>query len=356
MPLHDWNDRPGWEGMHHLWITELLRWVKPRLPAGFRAYIGAAPLLAVGAGALIFSVLLWLPLMRGITRALKQTTRATEQIAEGQFDVRVSEKRRDELGSLGQAVNRMAARLAGFVTGQKRFLGDIAHELCSPIARMQMALGILEERASENQSGYVADVREELQHISSLVNELLSFSKASLGAKNVALKPVALAEICARAVSRESRDKGGVVVDVPAALQVLADPELLARAIGNVVRNAIRYANPVSAETGAQNYTYRPKNLGDGRAAGPVVVSAHRDGAQVFISIADNGPGIPEAALAQIFDPFFRVDTARARETGGTGLGLAIVKTCVESCGGTVTARNRKPNGLEIEIKLKAAG
>src|SRR5439155_20847176 len=135
----------------------------------------------------VFSALLWFPLIRGITRSIGQMTQATREIAEGRFDGRVNERRRDELGALGQSVNRMAARLAGFVTGQKRFLGDTSNELCSPIARIQMALGILEQRADEKQKAYVADLREEVQHISNLVNELLSFSKASLGASTVTL-------------------------------------------------------------------------------------------------------------------------------------------------------------------------
>jgi two-component system sensor histidine kinase CpxA len=128
-------------------------------------------------GVLLVSALLWFPFVRGITRSITEITRASEQVAPGNFEVRVKRKRNDELGRLGESVNRMTERLAGFVTGQKRFLGDIAHELCTPIARVQMALGILEQRADSEQISYVEDVREEVQHMSSLVNELLSFSR-----------------------------------------------------------------------------------------------------------------------------------------------------------------------------------
>ena len=75
----------------------------------------------------------------------------------------------------------------------------------------------------------------------------------------------------------------------------------------------------------------------------------------MVLAITDSGPGVPEDTLEQIFDPFFRVEPSRCRETGGVGLGLAIVKTCVEACQGTVTARNRKPSGLEVEIVLLSA-
>src|SRR5262249_27864572 len=153
-------------------------------------FFDSGPWIAVGFGCVLVSVLFWLPLVRGITRSIFQITAATEQIADGRFDTRVSVRRNDELGRLGNAINQMAIRLAGFVTGQKRFLGDIAHELCSPIARIQMALGILEQRADPDQKERLADLREEVDLMSNLVNELLSFSKASIGQASIRLQPV----------------------------------------------------------------------------------------------------------------------------------------------------------------------
>jgi len=291
------------------------------------------PWVIVGFGAVIFSVLFWIPLVQGVTRSLSQMTRATEQISEGRFDTRVDERRGDELGRLGQAVNRMAARLSGFVTGQKRFLGDIAHELCSLLARIQVALGILEQRADDKQKAYVDDLREEVEQMSRLVNELLSFSKAGLTPREVKLEPVNLATTARRVLESEAAQNSQVQIQIPDNLSVLAQPELLSRALSNLVRNAVRYA---------------------GRA-GPITVSALRKDDTVVVTVADQGPGVPETSLQQIFDPFFRAEASRSRDTGGVGLGLAIVKTCVEACQGTVSARNRAPQGLEVQIVLKAA-
>jgi two-component system sensor histidine kinase CpxA len=221
----------------------------------------------------------------------------------------------------------MAGRLSGFVSGQKRFLGDIAHELCSPLARAQVALGIMENQADAPD---LADLREEIQQISSLVNELLSFSKASLAAGRIKLETVALHEIVTRAIERENLAGADIRTALPADLLVNAEPDLLCRAISNLLRNAVKYA-------------------GD---AGPIEVEATRVGRDAILTISDHGPGVPEAALAQLFDPFYRVDVSRARETGGTGLGLAIVKTCVESCGGRAACRNRAPHGLSVVITL----
>jgi len=287
----------------------------------------------VGFAVLFVSVLFWFPLVRGITRYISQMTQATEAIAEGRFDAPVQSERGDELGRLSQAIHRMAARLSGFVHGQKRFLGDIAHELCSPIARMQVALGILEERADPKQKAYVEDVREEVQHMSSLVNELLSFSKAGLSKQPIKLEPVRVETIARRVVARETGGANPIEVQVDGSVQVLAEPELLSRALANLVRNALRYA-------------------GD---AGPVTISASVANGQVTVGVADCGPGVPAEKLEQIFDPFFRLEASRSRDTGGIGLGLSIVKTCVEACRGTVTARNRRPSGLLVEIVLSEA-
>lgn len=284
--------------------------------------------------ALLFSALFWLPLVRGITRSISQMQAATARIAEGKFDVRVSDGRRDELGALGNQINRMASRLDGFVTGQKRFLGDIAHELCSPIARMQMALGILEERSDQKAASYVWDVKEEVEHMSALVNELLSFSRASLGSSSIRLQQVELHAVVEKAMRREGGEGASLRNEVPLGLQVLADPELVMRAVSNLLRNAIRYAG----------------------GAGPIVISARETDEVIELSVADSGPGVPEGEIPKLFDPFYRVDVSRTRETGGAGLGLAIVKTCIESCAGTVACRNRQPTGLEALIRLPKVG
>lgn len=301
--------------------------------SGGGLFFDVRPWLALGMGAVVFSALLWLPLLRGMTRSISQLTEATRQIAEGRFDVRVNAARRDELGLLGQAVNQMAARLAGFVSGQKRFLGDVAHELCSPLARLQVALGILDQRVDDKQKPYVEAALDKAQHIAGLVNELLSFSKASLGPSTIQPRPCSVRAVIAKAVGREAVEGMSIQVEVPEDLHVMAEPELLLRSLSNLLRNAIRYAG----------------------SAGPITVSATRDGDVVVVRVADCGPGVSESDLARIFDPFYRVDASRDRATGGVGLGLAIVKTCVESCHGTVSCRNRSPSGLEVTIQLPSA-
>ncbi len=286
----------------------------------------------IGGGAvLVLSVLWWLPFVRSITGALGRMSAATERIANGEFNVALDERRRDELGRLGGAINRMSARLAALLQGQRRFLGDTAHELCAPIARMQVASGILEERVPEANRPHVQDIREELQEMSALVEDLLQFSRAGIQQPSSRTEVVELARVAAAVAGREAP---GVPVEIgiPGDLRTVGDARLLARGIGNVVRNAVRHAGP--------GLTVR--------------IRGGREGARVWLSVADSGPGVPESELPRLFEPFYRVDTSRSRDTGGVGLGLTIVKACVEAGGGRVTARNTHP-GFEVRFDLPAA-
>jgi two-component system sensor histidine kinase CpxA len=134
-------------------------------------------------------------------------------------------------------------------------------------------------------------------------------------------------------MEREAPPESQIEMNVAEQLEVVANPEYLFRSLANVIRNAIRYAGTF----------------------GPITISAMNGDSEVAITVADNGPGLPESELDQVFKPFYRPEFARQRETGGVGLGLAIVRNCIEACDGNVCCRNRKPRGLEVDIRLPAA-
>jgi len=274
--------------------------------------------LALLAALLLASLLCWLPFVRSLTKTIADLSSTTESIATGNFDARLVIDRHDELGLLGARIQQMSARIAGFVRGQKRFLGDIAHELSAPIARLQFAIGILENNSTEQQQRHIATLREELQDMSSLVAELLSFSKAGLNPEDIAIGEVCLDEVVDRVATREGSDS--FEIHIPNALKVMANENYLQRALSNLLRNAIRYAG----------------------ADGPIVITADAGRQWVTLSIADSGPGLPDAELDRVFAPFYRPEESRTRETGGVGLG-------------TIECRNRKPHGLELVIRLPAA-
>lgn len=169
--------------------------------------------------------------------------------------------------------------------------------------------------------------------MSGLVGELLAFTKAGLKPRDAALDAVVLAPLAAEVLGREGGGAGTVTMDIPAQLTVRADAPLLARALANLVRNALRYA-------------------GD---AGPVTVTARAEGAEIILAVEDQGPGVPADTLTRLGEPFFRPEFARTRETGGAGLGLAIVRSAVEACRGSVRFSNRDPRGFRAELRLAAA-
>ncbi|MCC6231971.1 MAG: HAMP domain-containing protein [Verrucomicrobiales bacterium] len=305
-----------------------------RIDAPWRGglFLDIWPWILAGLGTISLSALLWLPFVRRITRDVTRMTRQTGVIAAGRFDDRLNLRRADELGRLAEAIDSMAARLADQAASQRRFLGDAAHELCSPLARLQAAVAILEEQQPAEQRSRLRDISEELEEMAALVDELLAFSRATHG-RTIQSVPVDLAPLVQRAWHRESAGSGTLVNELPPHLRVRADPALLSRAVANVLRNALRYAGE----------------------AGPITVRAQRDGTWCELIISDRGPGVPTEALPHLFEPFYRPEASRNREFGGAGLGLAIVKTCLDACGGTATTANLRPHGFEVTLRLPVA-
>ncbi|MEQ1897488.1 MAG: HAMP domain-containing sensor histidine kinase [Vicinamibacterales bacterium] len=281
-----------------------------------------------GLAVLAVTTACWWPFLRGITRSLRQMEHATGQIAEGRFATRLGIARADEIGRLGGSIERMAGRLGALVSGQKRFLGDTAHELRSPLGRMQVALEILHTRVPAAEQAYVRDLKEDVEALSALTNDLLQYAQAELADRTEAMRPVRVAEAIAAVVARETAAGVTFEVLVPAGSVVMADPSLFDRTIANLVRNAVKYAG----------------------AAGPIEITAAKDAGATVITVADAGPGVAEESLGRILDPFYREDAARNRKTGGVGLGLAIARSAVEACGGTISCRNRQPHGLEVRL------
>jgi len=288
--------------------------------------------LGLGISAFLISVACWTPLVRNITHSVTDMMRATGQIADGRFNVKVNTARHDELGRLGTSIKQMAGSLESHVEGRTRFLGSVAHELRSPIARMKLATEILERDGRPENRKHIEYLKEDIETMTRLTDELLQVARAESAPGPVKVQAVNVSEIIHTAIRKESTDDAEILCTADPSIRVQANPEYLGRAIGNVLRNSIRYAGK----------------------SGPITVRAERHHDEVAITVSDVGPGVPETDLDKIFMPFYRIDDARDRRTGGTGLGLAIVRSCIEACGGKVTAANRQP-GLEIILTLPSA-
>lgn len=298
--------------------------------SGGGLFFDLKPWILGGLAVLAVSLLLWAPFFIRITRYLKRLSRATEAIAEGRFDVEVGTPRSDELGALGASIEAMAARLERLVKGQKRFLGDVAHELCSPLARIRAGLGILEQGLKEDQRPRWESIEEDVEELARLVSEVLAFTKATTAPASANLESIELEPLLKSALAREC--PGQIVqLQLPPDLMVLGDRGLMARAIANVLRNARLHA-------------------GD---ACELNIAAKELDEWIELRIADDGPGVGEPELQRLFEPFYRPDSSRSRDSGGTGLGLAIVRAGIDACGGSVRAEPVRPHGLALVFRLK---
>jgi signal transduction histidine kinase len=288
------------------------------------------PLLAGGIVSLIFAALLaWY-----FARPIRSLRGAFEAVAGGRLETRIGAAmgaRRDELADLGGDFDRMAERLQGLLEGQRRLLHDVSHELRSPLARLQAAADLMRQQP-ERAPEFVARIVRDSARMDRLVGELLTLARLDAGMGDAPREAVDLSalleELADDARLEAEARRCRIEPAIAAALKVAGNPDLLRRAIENVLRNALRHAPPGSA----------------------VEMSARADAGRVRVAIADSGPGVPEGELAAIFEPFFRA--ANAAPFAGHGLGLAITRRVAQLYGGTVGAANRPAGGLVVTLDL----
>jgi two-component system sensor histidine kinase CpxA len=278
-------------------------------------------------------------LARFLSAPINELRRATHRIAAGDLAVSVSGSlrgRSDELAMLATDFDAMAARLRVLLESRQQLLRDISHELRSPLARLQIALG-LARRPGADLTQELDRIERETLRLDELIGEILNLCRLDDPARRIDTEPVALDELLDNLCedARVEAEPGNVRIDLRVApgLTVQGDRELLHRAIENVVRNAIRFS-----PTG-----------------GLISVVAEAADGGTRIQVADQGPGVPAELLGRIFEPFFRVGSARDREAGGgNGIGLAITARVVGLHGGSASARNRDSGGLLVELRLPA--
>jgi two-component system sensor histidine kinase CpxA len=257
-----------------------------------------------------------------------------ERFGKGDFTARVNARRADELGQLGRTVDQMAERIEGLLKSQRRLLQDISHELRSPLARLGVAVELA--RGGGDPEAAFDRIEREADRLNLLVGELIQVTRAEGDPAGLLTESVRLDELVRVIVddAQIEAERHHISIELEARqAEMEGNPELLRRAIENIVRNAIRYS---------------PE---DGR----VLVSLNRAGQVYRIAVRDFGQGVPDEALAHIFDPFYRVEKDRGRTSGGVGLGLAIAKRAVELHHGAMRASNQRP-GLLVEIELPAPG
>ncbi|WP_235189750.1 HAMP domain-containing sensor histidine kinase [Methylotenera sp. L2L1] len=311
-------------------------------PAEIKLYKGASrkasgrfPLMPVLGGivvSLIFAALLaWY-----FSKPINILRTAFEQASHGKLDVRVANAmggRRDELSDLGHDFDAMASRLESLLQSQTKLLHHISHELRSPLARIQMALGLVRQ-SPQKIAEFLDRITLEANRMDGLVGELLTLSRLESGAVQIKKETLALNQLMHSIIEDAQFEAASKNMKLCMSLDndytLHGQPDLLYRAIENVVRNAIKYG-PNDSEIN-------------------IACSKSIENQQIYIAVTDQGDGVDTLELEDIFKPFIRGNSGS--QTVGHGVGLAITKQVIEAHGGHALAKNTIPQGFCVEISL----
>src|SRR5271165_1972385 len=281
-----------------------------------------------------------------LTKPIIRLRAATRQLAAGDLTARSGSpvsRRRDEVAGLVRDFDAMAERLEMLVKAQSRLLNDISHELRSPLARLNVALGLARQRSGPQSADMLDRIEMEASRLNEMIGRILTLARLEDGEQRVPQTPVPLDELVLNITEDAEFEAQARRCHVHATIpegdwEVRGIASLLHSAVENVVRNAIRYTQ-------------------EGTAVEIKLSSADGDkGPEAMIAVSDSGPGVPADALGKLFEPFYRLDDSRGRLTGGTGLGLTITERAVRFHGGRVSAANRPEGGLLVEIRLPLSG
>lgn len=309
----------------------------PRLFLGPRGLPIPGLIIAVISSGLVCYSLAWF-----LTLPVVRLRAATRQLAAGDLSARAgapSPRRRDEVAGLMRDFDTMAGRIENLVKAQSRLLNDISHELRSPLARLNVALGLARQRSGAESASMLERIELEASRLNELIGRLLTLARLEDGEQRVPSTALALDEIVLDVTEDAEFEAQArhchVRSDIPAGVwQVCGQAPLLHSAIENVVRNAIRYTRE---GTTVEIHLEKRETA---------------SGAEAVLSVTDCGSGVPPDALEKLFQPFYRLDDDRGRQTGGVGLGLAITERAVRFHAGRVAAFNRPEGGLLVEIHL----
>ena len=300
-------------------------------------------------GALEWTVLQWLlpalvgavlclVLARHIASPIRTLQTVAGKIADGDLSVRASPaigSRKDELADLARDFDRMADRIQALLQKQQELLGDISHELRSPLTR----LGVSLELVRRGKTDAVEHMQADLDRLDALIGQILTLTRLQTRGDHKTETSVNLRSIV-ESVAEDARfeveeDGKSVVISHADDCWLQGDPALLRSCIENVVRNAVHFTKPQTEVAISLDFV-----VGDSDTA--------------RIIVADRGDGVPPHALSHIFEPFYRVTEASEHQTGGTGLGLSIAQRIAVVHGGSIRASNRDGGGLEMEICVPA--
>lgn len=276
-------------------------------------------------------------LVRNFMVPLSALNKAAEQVAQGNFSVRIDDSitsGRDELRKLGAAFNVMTARVEKSLENQRHLLADISHELRSPLQRLYLAFALMEKKIKDRQANEFTlnQAKHDIHHMDAMLEEMLGVARFEVS-EGLCLEKISLKELLTSVTESENFEwsQGGGRIELKGDdVSVMGDSRLLARAVRNVIHNAACYS-PVESKV-------------------EVILSC--EGGEAVIRVRDYGDGVAEEELESIFQPFYRAKSARAAVKSGSGLGLPMVRRIMESHGGNCAAESAHGGGLLVTLRL----
>ncbi|MBU2886889.1 HAMP domain-containing protein [Gilvimarinus agarilyticus] len=270
----------------------------------------------------VLVLILSLVLARWLSRPVKTLAQAVRQFGNGKLDTRVSEGR-GEFGQLAREFNNMATKLQASMDSQQRLVADVSHELRSPLTRLKLAAGILSEQV---QSTYVQRIEKECDTLDHLIEQVLTLARLEGSIYQEQSAAVNLTNIVSTSVEdwRFQMPDTTIVYEPRKALFAQCKPHLMQRILDNLLGNASRYSEKVWVELDSNTEHWT-------------------------LVIADNGPGVDEAQIEHLFEPFYRADSARAHD-GNFGLGLAITQAAAAAQGIDICASKSPEGGLNVVL------
>lgn len=299
------------------------------------SHIRRATLLGI-VGASAMSVVISLLLAKALIIPIRRMRALSHRIAKGHFATRIESRGSDELALLATDLNTMASQLCDLQNTRREFMGNVSHDLRSPVSNIRITSEVLERRAErlgDDSVRLFQTIVLETERLERMIDELMELSAIESGTLILHKEPFEarqLLEELVQGTSRQAEEKRltiGILADP--GLCVVADRDRLGRAIMNILDNAVRFTQP----------------------GGQIVVSADIENDGLVIKVSDTGIGISDSDMGRVFERFYRTDKARSQK-GGTGIGLAIVKHIVEAHGGNAEVRSREGHGSTFSIRL----
>ncbi|MDH3883176.1 MAG: HAMP domain-containing histidine kinase [Desulfobacterales bacterium] len=262
--------------------------------------------------------------IRYILRPVKWLNTGVQEVSRGNLKHRVPLKKSDELRDLAAAFNDMTDRIRDMLHTKEQLLLDVSHELRTPLTRMKVALEFLEDSQAKQ------SIQADMQEMEKMVTEILETARMQHKYENLKKQPTNLVGLLKEVLPEfENQPPGIELVEFPTEVMAAVDSEKIKTVFENVINNAIKYSQPDS---------------------GPIRIFYKSHKSYAVIRIVDQGIGIPQEELSHIFEPFYRVDKSRAKDTGGYGLGLSLCKTIMEAHDGKIEVQSRPEEGTTVSL------